>query len=92
MLAGEFYHISSEDEIEDDGYIPSDGDREIDEIVQTPDISDEESEDYQIFTEQPLATSENPQMTVALKNITENLTSNLQPDSEGRPRIHTRKE
>ena len=53
MLAGEFYHISSEDEIVDDGYIPYDDDGEIYEIVQTPEISDEGSDDYQKFTEQP---------------------------------------
>ena len=40
------YDNSSEDEIEDDDYIPSDDDDEIDEIVQALDISDEEADDY----------------------------------------------
>ena len=48
--------------IADDDYIPSEGDDEIDEIVPAFDISAEEAEDYQRFTEQILAKNENPQM------------------------------
>ena len=88
ILAEEMYDNSSEDEIEDDDYIPSDDDCEIDEIVPAFDISDEESYDYQSITEQTSATNENPQMSFASKNKTENWTSNTQSDSEGRLRIH----
>ena len=80
MLAEEFDDISSEDELEHHDYISSDDDGEIDEIVPALDISDEELEDYQIFTDQTLATNENPQMSFATKNRTENWTSNPQSD------------
>ena len=88
ILAEELYNNSSEDEIEDDDYIPSDDDGEIDEIVPALDISDEEADDYQSIAEQTLAANENPQMSFTSKNKTENWTSNPQSDSEGRLRIH----
>ena len=69
-----------EDEIEDHDYISSDDDGEIDEIVPALDISDEEVEDFQTFTDQTLATNENPQMSFASRNKTEKWTSNPQSD------------
>ena len=80
MLAEEFADISSEDEVEDHDYISSNDDGKIDEIVPALDIYDEEVEEYQMFTEQTLATNETPQMSFASKNETEKWTSN--PKSE----------
>ena len=79
---------NSEDEIEDDDYIPSNDDSEIAEFVSALDISDEEPDDYQSITDQPLATNEKPQMSFAPKYKTENWTSNPQSAPEGRLRIH----
>ena len=80
MLAKEFDDISSEDEIEDHDYISSEVDGEIDDIVPALDITDEEIEDYQIFTEQTLATNETLQMSFASNNETEKYSSHPQSD------------
>ena len=77
ILAEEF-DISIEDEIEYHDYISLEDDGDIDGIVPGRDISDEELEDYQIFTEQTLVTYENPSMNFAAKNKTEKCTSNPQ--------------
>ena len=69
-----------EDEIEDHDYISSDDDGETDEIFPALDISYEEVDDYQTFTEQTLATKENPKISFASKKKTEKWTSNPQPD------------
>ena len=50
MLAEKFNDISSEYELEDRNYIPSDDVGEIDEVVPALDISGEEAESYQIVT------------------------------------------
>ena len=55
MLAEELYDFSSENEAENDDYIPSDDNGEIDETVPGLDISDEEGEDCQKITEQILS-------------------------------------
>ena len=80
MLAEQLDDSSSEDETENYDYISSDDDGEIDEIVPALDISDEEVEDNQIFTEQTLAKNENYQMSFATKYKTEKWTSNPQSD------------
>ena len=80
MLAEEFADMNSGDEVEYHDYISSNDDGKIDEIVSALDIYDKEVEDYQIFTEQALATNETPQMSFASNNKTEKWTSN--PQSE----------
>ena len=57
MLAEEFDDIRSENEIEDDDFIPPNDDVELDEIFQSLHISDKEAEDCQIITEKVLATN-----------------------------------
>ena len=52
ILAEGLDDFSSENETEDDDYIRSDGNGEIDEDVRAFDISDEEAEDCQKMTEQ----------------------------------------
>ena len=76
MLAKEFDDLSSEKEIEDDDYIPSDDDVDLDEFFQSLYISDEEAGDCQIITERILATDKNPQMSFAWKSKNEKIRSN----------------
>ena len=80
MLAEEFCDISSEDEIEDHDYLSSDDDGEVDATVPDLAISDEEVKDYQIYTEQTLATNGKPQLSFAWNNKTERWKYN--PQSE----------
>ena len=74
--------------IADDDYISSGVAGEIDEIVTAFDISDEEAEVYQRFTEQILTTNENPQMKFISNKKTGSLTPNQQSDSEWSPCMH----
>ena len=80
MLARNFADISNEDEVEDHDYISSNDDGKMDEIVSALDSYDKEVEDYQIFTEQTLATNETPQMSFASNNKTGKWTSNSQSE------------
>ena len=80
MLAEEIAAISSENEVEDRDYISSNDNGKIDEIVPALDVYNEEVVDYQIFTEQTLATNETAQMRFQSNNKTEKVTSN--PHSE----------
>ena len=53
MLAKEFEDDCCEDKMEDDEYIPSDHDCEIDEIVLALNVTDEVSDEYQNLLSEP---------------------------------------
>ena len=86
-LAEDFDDISSENET-DDEFMPSEGKGEIDEILPTFDISNEEAEEYQKNDWVNLTQKWEHSDYVLYRKKTESFMSNPQSHSEGRLRIN----
>ena len=67
MMFAEELDFSSENETEDNNYVPSDGNGEIDENVPAFDFSDEEAKDCRKITEQILGWHENSHIVFSIE-------------------------